>query len=132
MNEEPYLVEIKAIQHKEETQMTQTDATATQLALDNEGHQIMQANSTIVPTISPGELDQANQPQHGQKLAELFQENNGKYSTMRAMSFIALIAAIVFGAVTITSDDNDGQFITGTFLVAAFAPKAVQRFAERL
>lgn len=50
---------------------------------------------------------------------------------MRAMSFMALIAAIVFGAITITSNDPDGKEITTAFLVAAFAPKAVQRFAER-
>jgi hypothetical protein len=47
------------------------------------------------------------------------------------MSFMALIAAIVFGAITITSNAPDGKEITTAFLVAAFAPKAVQRFAER-
>jgi hypothetical protein len=62
---------------------------------------------------------------------KFLQGNNGKYSTMRAMSFIALMAAIVFGAITITSNDPDGTEITIAFLVAAFAPKAVQRFAER-
>lgn len=73
----------------------------------------------------------SSEPEHGKELAELFQEDNGKYSTMRAMSFIALIAAIVFGAITITSNDSEGKYITTAFLVAAFAPKAVQRFAER-
>lgn len=72
-----------------------------------------------------------NSSEHGKELAEFFQGNNGKYSTMRAMSFIALIAAIVFGAITITSNDSEGKYITTAFLVAAFAPKAVQRFAER-
>jgi hypothetical protein len=74
---------------------------------------------------------QPNSSEHGKKLAEILQGNNGKYSTMRAMSFIALIAAIVFGAITITNNDPDGTEITIAFLVAAFAPKAVQRFAER-
>lgn len=69
--------------------------------------------------------------EHGKELAEFFQEDTGKYSTMRAMSFIALIAAIVFGAMTITNKDSEGRYITTAFLVAAFAPKAVQRFAER-
>ena len=50
---------------------------------------------------------------------------------MRAMSFIDLMAAIVFAAFTITSNDSEGKYITTAFLVAAFAPKAVQRFAER-
>ncbi|HSF75612.1 MAG TPA: hypothetical protein VLA84_17590 [Microcoleus sp.] len=49
---------------------------------------------------------------------------------MRAMSFIALIAAIVFGAIAITSNDSEGKYITTAFLVAAFAPKAVHKFAE--
>ncbi|MEG3837261.1 MULTISPECIES: hypothetical protein [unclassified Microcoleus] len=82
-------------------------------------------HSSIVET-------QPNSSEHGKELAELFQEDNGKYSTMRAMSFIALIAAIVFGAITITSKDSEGKYITTAFLVAAFAPKAVQRFAERV
>lgn len=69
--------------------------------------------------------------QHGKEIAEFLQEDTGKYSTMRAMSFIALIAAIVFGAMTITNKDSEGRYITTAFLVAAFAPKAVQRFAER-
>lgn len=45
---------------------------------------------------------------------------------------MTLIAAIVFvGVITITSNDSEDQEITTAFLVAAFAPKAVQRFAER-
>ena len=72
-----------------------------------------------------------NASEHGNKFSEILQGNNGKYSTMRAMSFIALIAAIVFGAITITSNDPDGTEITIAFLVSAFAPKAIQRFAER-
>jgi hypothetical protein len=74
---------------------------------------------------------QPNSWEQGKEFAEFIQGNNGKYSTMRAMSFIALIAAIVFGAITITSNDPDVKEITMAFLVAAFAPKAVQRFAER-
>jgi hypothetical protein len=46
------------------------------------------------------------------------------------MSFMTLIAAIVLGPITITSNNSDGKEITTAFLVAAFAPKAVQRFAE--
>lgn len=75
---------------------------------------------------------QPNDREHGKDIAEVFQEDNGKYSTMRAMSFIALIAAIVFGAMTMTSNDSEGKYITTAFLVSAFAPKAVQRFAERM
>jgi hypothetical protein len=74
---------------------------------------------------------QPNSSEHRKELAEFLQGNNGKYSLMRAMSFIALIASIVFGALTITSHNPDGKEITMAFLVAAFAPKAIQRFAER-
>ena len=73
---------------------------------------------------------QPNSSEHGKELAEFLQGNNGKYSLMRAMSFIALIASIVFGALTITSNNPEGKEITMAFLVAAFAPKAIQRFAE--
>lgn len=69
--------------------------------------------------------------EHGKDIAEFFQEDNGKYSTMRVMSFIALIAAIVFGTMTMIDKDSDGEYITTAFLVAAFAPKAAQKFAER-
>ena len=71
-----------------------------------------------------------NSAESGKKFAEFFQENNGQYSAMRAMSFIALIAAIVFGSITITTNSSDGKDITTAFLAAAFAPKAIQRFAE--
>jgi hypothetical protein len=81
-------------------------------------------------TNSSGVETQPNSSEHGKELAEFLQGNNGKYSTMRAMSFIALIAAIVFGAITLTTNAPDGKEITTAFLVAAFAPKAVQGFAE--
>ena len=45
---------------------------------------------------------------------------------------MTMIAAIMFvGVITITSNDSEGQEITTAFLVAAFAPKVVQRIAER-
>ena len=58
---------------------------------------------------------QANSSEHGKEFAEFFQEDNGKHSTMRAMSFIALIAAIVFGAMAMTSKDSEGKYITTAF-----------------
>ena len=67
--------------------------------------------------------------------AGFFSEDNGNKSSMRLMSFVALIAAIVFGALTILTNSDeanntDGIYITFGFLIAAFAPKAVQKFAE--
>ena len=73
---------------------------------------------------------QSNPSEAEKKFAEFVQDNNGQYSAMRAMSFIALIAAIVFGAIAIISNNSAGKDITTAFLAAAFAPKAIQRFAE--
>ncbi|MCU0543914.1 MAG: hypothetical protein MUE44_17335 [Oscillatoriaceae cyanobacterium Prado104] len=75
---------------------------------------------------------QPNPADRGKELAEIFQDDDRKYSTMRAMSFIALIAAIVFGGLGMTDKDSDAKYFTTVFLVAAFAPKAVQKFAERM
>jgi hypothetical protein len=71
--------------------------------------------------------------------AGFLEEDNGNKSSMRLMSMIALIASIVFGGITITSDlpkDTEskqaGMYITFGFLLAAFAPKALQKFAENM
>ena len=56
-----------------------------------------------------------------------------KNSAMRAMSLIALLASIIFGIITICSpgvNQENGMFITAFFLLAAFAPKTLQKFAE--
>ena len=63
-------------------------------------------------------------------------ETDGKPSTMRLMSLIALVASIGFGLMTLTDDtavnaaNRNGVYITSAFLLAAFAPKAVQKFIE--
>lgn len=62
-----------------------------------------------------------------------FEESPGNKSSMRMNSFIALIAAILlsfFALATKQLDVNVLGLIT-VFLVGAFAPKAVQKFAER-
>ena len=62
------------------------------------------------------------------------EDNQGNPSSMRLMSVIALIASIVFGLLTIlhpvASQGINGLYITMAFLLAAFAPKALQKFAE--
>lgn len=69
--------------------------------------------------------------QTGQRVG-YFQEDNGKRSSIRLMSFTALIASIVFGLITTlgVGSGSEGIFITFGFLLAAFAPKALQKFAE--
>ncbi len=63
-----------------------------------------------------------------------FQEDNGNLSSMRLMSFVALLAIICFGLLTILLDvskvNASGIYITFGFLIAAFAPKTLQKFAE--
>jgi hypothetical protein len=62
------------------------------------------------------------------------EEEPGRKSSMRAMSFIALFASIMFGIISLlfaTADTQQtGIFLTFGFLLAAFAPKALQKFAE--
>ena len=64
------------------------------------------------------------------KRATFFQEDNGNLSSMRLMCFISLIASILFGILTIYTNNQDGIIVTFGFLLGAFAPKAVQKFAE--
>ncbi|MDJ0718124.1 MAG: hypothetical protein QNJ54_28515 [Prochloraceae cyanobacterium] len=60
-------------------------------------------------------------------------EDNGNSSSMRLMSFISLISAIAFGGFTLANPKvkEVGINLTFSFLVAAFTPKAVQKFAEQ-
>ncbi|MEI6757433.1 MAG: hypothetical protein FDX18_02630 [Chlorobium sp.] len=65
------------------------------------------------------------------------EEDSGARSSMRLMSLISLGAAIMFGFLTLYISlekgqaDSNGIILTGMFLVGAFAPKAVQKFAEQ-
>ena len=67
-----------------------------------------------------------------EKPVGFLQEDNGNNSSMRLMSLIALLSAIVFGGLTMVNPNTKevGINLTFSFLVAAFAPKAVQKFAE--
>jgi hypothetical protein len=64
-------------------------------------------------------------------------DHQGNPSSMRLMSVVALIASIIFGLITIQdavsaepSKNLNGLYITVAFLLGAFAPKALQKFAE--
>ena len=62
------------------------------------------------------------------------QDTDGKRSTMRLMSFISLFVSIGFGVLTLVHPGAgiEGLYITFGFLVAAFAPKALQKMVEKL
>ncbi len=87
---------------------------------------------------TPGELpDGTDTPTAGaQENPGFLQEANGTYSSMRLMSCVALAAAIIFGLITLwiayhdKQDGGNGIILTFGFLLSAFAPKVVQKFAE--
>ena len=62
------------------------------------------------------------------------EDHQGNPSSMRLMSMLALIASIAFGLLTILGCSDEaclsGVYLTVAFLLAAFAPKALQKFAE--
>ena len=64
-------------------------------------------------------------------MKDCIKDAEGQTSTMRIMSFIALAVAIGLsfaGVVTGTAVDTNLVFY---WIIGAFAPKAVQKFAER-
>jgi hypothetical protein len=71
-------------------------------------------------------------PQPKPQLTGFLKDARGKPSSMRLMCFVALFASIWFGWITLHSNTagQNGVFITTGFLLAAFAPKALQRFIE--
>ena len=56
-------------------------------------------------------------------------DDKGNHSSIRLMSLIALFASVVFGYMELVSKANP-PYITMMFLIAAFAPKALQKFIE--
>lgn len=60
-------------------------------------------------------------------------ESEGNRSSMRLFCFISLIASICFGLLTLLNEATNasiGLYMTMGFLLAAFAPKALQKFME--
>jgi hypothetical protein len=65
-----------------------------------------------------------------------FQEDNGNYSMMRLMSFIALLSAmgwaLIVGLCIPVEKMNEWHFLMFlAFLTVSFAPKVFQKFAEQ-
>lgn len=64
--------------------------------------------------------------------AGFFQEASGMYSSMRLMSFLSLLAAILFGVLTCLGKGGDsGVLLTLSFLSAGFGGKIVQKPLEK-
>ena len=84
-------------------------------------------------TVPSARAQAENKQSIGKKIPPGFlREADGKPSVMRLMSVIALFASIWFGWITLNSnaESQNGVYITTAFLIAAFAPKALQKFIE--
>ena len=58
------------------------------------------------------------------------EEAPGDKSSMRLMCFLSLLAAIGFGFLEVKAAASF-PYVTTMFIVGAFAPKSVQKFAEK-
>ena len=78
--------------------------------------------------MNTGEKDQAG----SREKKQLFSDDQGNPSSMRMMSMLALVVAAGLAAVEVFGwgSGEDNTELVLYFLVAAFAPKAVQKFAE--
>ena len=65
-------------------------------------------------------------------MGKMFQDDLGNTSSLRMMNFVSLLAAITFGLLCMQTKNPDGITLSAMFLVGAFAPKVVQKFAERV
>ena len=69
-------------------------------------------------------------------MSGILNEEGGKPSTMRFMCIVSLFASVGFATITLlhplASQGANGIWITFAFLLGAFAPKALQKFAERV
>ncbi len=63
---------------------------------------------------------------------KFFEDSTGSKSSMRLMSMMALVTAIILSILAVLGKAQSGDtlLIIATFLTAAFAPKTVQKFAE--
>lgn len=63
-------------------------------------------------------------------MTTFLEEDNGNKSSMRLMSFIALVAAVVIAIIGVWFDKPIASSFVDAFLAAAFIPKTIQKFAE--
>ena len=66
------------------------------------------------------------------KPAKFFQEDNGNLSSIRLMSMLSLFMSAILSLIIVITDNNSDNalLITFGFLLGAFVPKTVQKFAE--
>jgi hypothetical protein len=67
-----------------------------------------------------------------QAILSLFKDDNGNPSSLRVNSFLALICAMVLSVIAFGRENTQDSFpIISAWIAAAFAPKVVQKFAEK-
>ena len=78
------------------------------------------------------ELPNQDLPKQSTKTIGFLEEGYKQKSAMRLMCFISLMASLCFAFISIFKSDTKevSLQLSYTFLVAAFAPKAIQKFAE--
>ncbi len=85
-------------------------------------------------TVKPAAPAEPQTAQPTRTPSGFLKDATGKPSSMRLMSIVALFASIWFGWITLHTSSStageNGLIITGSFLLAAFAPKALQKFIE--
>jgi len=65
-------------------------------------------------------------------LHDYLRDGEGKPSAMRLNSLISLVTSLCCAASTIyTNNTEAGLYLTTMFAVGAFAPKAIQKYAEK-
>jgi hypothetical protein len=66
--------------------------------------------------------------------SKTFQDNEGNSSLTRVMSFMCLLWSMAVSLITLIKPmpnaSVDGVYLVIMFLIAAFAPKVIQKFAE--
>jgi hypothetical protein len=68
-----------------------------------------------------------------EKQVTLLTDDNGNPSTMRVMSWFSFIAAVATAIIIFMRPPDDaftGLYVFTAFLLGAFVPKALQKFAE--
>ena len=65
-----------------------------------------------------------------EKPVGFLQDDSGSNSSMRLMCLLSLLGAFAFGYLAVVKNTDNSLYVFFAFIVAAFAPKAIQKFSE--
>lgn len=90
--------------------------------------------TTIAAQPGGGQVTTVEQVQAQQAHVTFLQDDAGHNSSMRLMAFIALLASVVMGLITMLDQraaaSANGLYLTGLFLSVAFTGKCLQKLVE--